>query len=78
VSGLEVVTLAVAGFIAGVVNALAGGGTFFTFAVMVAFGMPALDANATSAVALVRAASRPVRPTGARSRPTGARSYRSR
>ena len=52
-SGLEVVTLAVAGFIAGVVNALAGGGTFFTFAVMVAFGMPALDANATSAVALV-------------------------
>jgi uncharacterized protein len=53
VSGLEVVVLALAGFIAGVVNALAGGGTFFTFAALVAFGMPALDANATSAIALV-------------------------
>jgi uncharacterized protein len=53
VSGLEVVVLALAGFIAGIVNALAGGGTFFTFAALVAFGMPALDANATSAVALV-------------------------
>jgi uncharacterized protein len=53
VSGLEVFVLALAGFVAGVVNALAGGGTFFTFAALAAFGMPALDANATSAVALV-------------------------
>ena len=37
----------------GLANAVAGGGTFFTFAAMVAFGMPTLNANATSAVALV-------------------------
>src|SRR5262249_18682343 len=37
----------------GVANAVAGGGTFFTFAAMVAFGMPTLNANATSAVSLV-------------------------
>ncbi len=45
--------LAASGFAAGLVNAVAGGGTFFTFAAMVAFGMPTLNANATSAVALV-------------------------
>jgi uncharacterized protein len=34
------------------VNAVAGGGSFFTFAALVFGGLPALDANATSAVAL--------------------------
>lgn len=51
----EFFLLAVAGFAAGIANAVAGGGTFFTFAVMVYFGMATLDANATSAVALVPA-----------------------
>jgi uncharacterized membrane protein YfcA len=53
VSLLEISLLIVTGFAAGLVNAVAGGGTFFTFAAMVAFGMPTLNANATSAVALV-------------------------
>jgi uncharacterized protein len=52
-SALEIMTLAAAGFVAGIANAIAGGGTFFTFAALVAFGVPALDANVTSAIALV-------------------------
>lgn len=50
---LEIVLLAVAGFAAGVVNAVAGGGTFLTFPVMVGYGMPSINANATSSVALL-------------------------
>lgn len=42
-----------AGFLGGIANAVAGGGTFFTFAALVGFGMSTLEANATSAVALV-------------------------
>jgi uncharacterized membrane protein YfcA len=53
VSALEILVLALMGFLGGIVNAVAGGGTFFTFAALVAFGMSTLDANATSAVALV-------------------------
>jgi uncharacterized membrane protein YfcA len=53
VSILEITVYVITGFAAGVVNAVAGGGTFFTFAAMVAFGMPTLNANATSAIALV-------------------------
>lgn len=49
----EIVLLLVTGFLAGVANAVAGGGTFFTFAAMVGFGMPTLNANATSTIALV-------------------------
>ncbi len=49
----ELLLLAVTGLAAGVINAVAGGGTFFVFPVMVAFGMPTLDANATSAVGLI-------------------------
>ena len=52
-SFLEIIVFAAAGFLAGIANAVAGGGTFFTFAAFVAFGMPTLQANATSAVALV-------------------------
>lgn len=51
----EFLLLAVAGFAAGAVNAIAGGGTFFTFSALVAGGLPTLDANATSAVALTPA-----------------------
>ncbi|MCO5130354.1 MAG: sulfite exporter TauE/SafE family protein [Xanthobacteraceae bacterium] len=51
----QIVLLAAAGFAAGTVNAIAGGGTFATFAALVACGLPTLDANATSAVALTPA-----------------------
>ncbi|RIK96068.1 MAG: sulfite exporter TauE/SafE family protein [Proteobacteria bacterium] len=47
-----IVLLSVAGFGAGVLNAVAGGGTFLTFAALVALGLPTIEANATSAVAL--------------------------
>lgn len=47
--------LGAAGFAAGTVNAVAGGGSFFTFAALVASGLTTLDANATSAVALTPA-----------------------
>jgi uncharacterized membrane protein YfcA len=49
----EIVVLALAGFIGGVANAVAGGGTFFTFPALVAFGVSTIDANATSAIAFV-------------------------
>jgi uncharacterized protein len=48
----QVVILLVAGFAAGAINAVAGGGSFFTFAALVAAGLPTIDANATSAAAL--------------------------
>lgn len=51
----DIVLLAVGGFIAGSINAVAGGGTFVSFAVLVASGLSTLDANATSAVALTPA-----------------------
>jgi len=42
-----------AGFIAGAMNALAGGGTVLTFPVLLAAGVSPVAANATNAVALV-------------------------
>lgn len=42
-----------AGFIGGAMNALAGGGTFATLPALLAFGLPANVANATSNVALL-------------------------
>jgi uncharacterized membrane protein YfcA len=50
---IEFSLLAAAGLVGGIANAMAGGGSFFTFAVLVASGISALDANATSAIALV-------------------------
>ncbi|KAA2241107.1 sulfite exporter TauE/SafE family protein [Salinarimonas soli] len=44
--------LAGSGLLAGMVNALAGGGTFFTFGALMAAGLPPVVANATSAVAV--------------------------
>lgn len=44
--------LAIAGFAAGVVNTIAGGGTFLTFPALVAIGVPPVAANATSTVAV--------------------------
>ena len=54
-ANLDLVNIAIltfAGLIAGTVNAVAGGGTFFTFSALVFVGIPPVPANATSAVAL--------------------------
>lgn len=48
--------LAAAGFGAGVMNALAGGGSFLTFPALVFTGVPSVIANASSSVALFPAA----------------------
>jgi uncharacterized protein len=48
--------LIAAGFFAGVINSLAGGGSFLTFPALVYAGVPAVAANASSTVALVPAA----------------------
>ena len=45
--------LLLAGFIAGAMNAIAGGGSFVSFPALVAVGVPAVAANASSTVALV-------------------------
>src|ERR1700690_4112456 len=44
--------LAAAGLLAGAMNAIAGGGSFVTFPVMVFAGLPPIAANASSTVAL--------------------------
>jgi uncharacterized membrane protein YfcA len=49
---LEFLVLAVAGAVGGVCNAVVGGGTFFTFPVLLALGVPPIAANATNTVAL--------------------------
>ena len=43
--------LLAAGFLSGVVNAIAGGGTFLTFGAMTIIGLPPISANATSSIA---------------------------
>ena len=48
----EVVLLLVAGIAGGAVNAIAGGGTFFTFPAFLAVGIDPLTANASNAVAI--------------------------
>lgn len=47
------VLLAAAGFAAGAINSVAGGGSFLTFPSLVFAGVPAVMANASSTVALV-------------------------
>lgn len=44
--------LAGAGLLGGLCNAIAGGGTFFTFPALLAVGLPPVTAGATSAVAI--------------------------
>lgn len=44
--------LIVAAFCAGILNTIAGGGTFLTFPALVYAGVPVVAANATSAVAV--------------------------
>jgi uncharacterized protein len=48
----EIALLACAGFIAGTANAVVGGGTFFSFPVLLSVGLPPVIANATNTVAL--------------------------
>lgn len=48
--------LIAAGFTAGVMNAIAGGGTLVTFPALIFTGLPSVIANATSTVALLPAA----------------------
>ena len=46
------ILLGIAAFLAGVLNTVAGGGSFITFPALVYVGLPAISANATSAVAV--------------------------
>jgi uncharacterized membrane protein YfcA len=48
----HLILLACAGLLAGTMNAVAGGGSFVTFPVLVFTGLPPIAANATSTVAL--------------------------
>jgi uncharacterized membrane protein YfcA len=49
----EVALLALAGFVAGSINAVAGGGSLVSFPALVAVGYPSLTANVTNTVALL-------------------------
>jgi uncharacterized membrane protein YfcA len=49
----QIALAAAAAFAAGIVNALAGGGTLITFPTLTALGVPALTANTTNTIALV-------------------------
>src|SRR5512136_1063830 len=52
ISGIEFVLVALAAVAAGMVNALAGGGTLITFPMLIAVGVPDVAANVTNTVAL--------------------------
>lgn len=49
---MQLLLVVLAGFGAGFINALAGGGSFLTFPSLIAAGLSAIDANATSTIAL--------------------------
>ncbi len=48
----DAILIAVAGFLAGGVNAVAGGGSLISFPALVAIGLPPLDANVTNTTAV--------------------------
>jgi uncharacterized protein len=50
---LQILALVAASFGAGVMNAMAGGGTILTFPTLLLVGLPSIAANATSTVALL-------------------------
>lgn len=52
ITGWDYVLIALAAMAAGMVNALAGGGTLITFPMLTAVGLPAVVANVTNTVAL--------------------------
>lgn len=49
---VDIAILVIAAFLAGILNAIAGGGTFLTFPALVYVGIPPVTANATSTVAV--------------------------
>lgn len=49
---LDMLLIGAGGFAAGAVNAVAGGGTFFSFPALLAVGLPPVVANASNSVAL--------------------------
>jgi len=49
----EIVILFATACVAGAMNSVAGGGTILTFPALLAFGMPSIQANATSTLALL-------------------------
>jgi uncharacterized membrane protein YfcA len=51
-SAVDLVVAGGAGFLAGAVNAVAGGGTLISFPALVALGIPVVNANITNTVAL--------------------------
>jgi uncharacterized protein len=51
-SFFNIVLLVISGILAGVMNAVAGGGTFLTFPALVLTGVPTIAANQTSAIAV--------------------------
>jgi uncharacterized membrane protein YfcA len=53
INGSEYLWVALAAMAAGMINALAGGGTLITFPVLTFFGLPAVSANVTNTVALL-------------------------
>jgi hypothetical protein len=53
VNGLETFGLVAAAMLAGLVNAVAGGGSLISFPALLSVGLPALGANITNTVALV-------------------------
>ena len=52
-SGVDYILITLAAMGAGLVNALAGGGTLISFPMLIAVGLPAVAANVTNTVALV-------------------------
>ncbi len=52
ISGLEIALIGVAAVLAGLVNALAGGGSLIVFPALIAVGIPSIAANVTHTVAL--------------------------
>src|SRR3979411_2529179 len=48
----EIALLIVAGVLAGIMNAVAGGGTFLTFPALIFTGVPSISANQTSTIAV--------------------------
>ena len=49
----EIAALSIASLLAGAMNAVAGGGTVLTFPALLLYGVPAIQANATSTLALL-------------------------
>ena len=66
----QVAVLIAASFAAGVMNAMAGGGTILTYPSLLFIGQTPIMANATSTVALWPTARRACSGTGGRSPPT--------